>query len=380
MSLGDLDAGVAAVRVAERRVSEISERYGRDTLLETFGAIMSHGESIARGALVQIPAGIYTASDSIDGDGITTQRIPVQVKVTVSPERFIADFTGTSLQTAGPINCSRGALMSACKTIFKAMIGPQLPSNEGLFRPFELIAPEGTVFTATRPAATGWYYESSAHATELIWKALAPVFPAALSAGSYMSLCAYYIGGRHPSGEYWVLTTPQDGGWGACADQDGESSLIATTDGDTFNYPAEVIETAFPLTLLRNSFNTDDRIGHGRFRGGLGTVREYRVDGPLGGSLQASLGRSETPPWGVEGGSNGSTNYFEVLRTDGSSVRAGRTASLPLAQGDLVRIVTGNGGGWGSPIERDPTLIARDLADGLIDRQAVAEVYGGGAS
>jgi N-methylhydantoinase B len=380
MSLGDLDAGVAAVRVADRRVREIAERYGSDSLLEIFDAIMSHGESIARGALAQIPAGVYTANDSIDGDGISTQRIPVQVTVTVSPERFIADFTGTSLQTAGPINCSRGALMSACKTVFKAIIGPQLPSNEGLFRPFELLAPEGTVFTATRPAATGWYYESSAHATELIWKALAPVLPAALSAGSYMSLCAYYIGGRRPSGEYWVLTTPQDGGWGACADQDGESSLIATTDGDTYNYPAEVIETAFPLTLLRNSFNTDDRIGHGRFRGGLGTVREYRVDGPLGGSLQASLGRSETPPWGVEGGFNGSTNYFEVVRTDGSSVRAGRTASLPLVQGDLVRIVTGNGGGWGSPIERDPTLIARDLADGLIDRQAVAEVYGGDAS
>jgi N-methylhydantoinase B len=380
MSLGDLDAGVAAVRVADRRVREIAERYGTDALLETFGAIMSHGESIALGALLQIPSGTYSATDFIDGDGITSDRIPVQVTVTVSPERFIADFTGTSLQTAGPINCSRGALMSACKTVFKAIIGPQLRSNEGLFRPFELVAPEGTIFTAARPAATGWYFESSAHATELIWKALAPVLPRALSAGSYLSLCAYYIGGRSATGDYWVLTTPQDGGWGACDDQDGESSLIATTDGDTYNYPAEVIETAFPLTLLRNSFNTDDPIGHGRFRGGLGTVREYRIDDPLGGSLQASLGRSETPPWGVEGGSHGSTNYFEVVRTDGSSVRAGRTASLPLAHGDLVRIITGNGGGWGSPVERDPTLIARDLADGLIDRQDVAEVYGGGAS
>jgi N-methylhydantoinase B len=380
MSLGDLNAGVAAVRVSDRRVREIAERYGRDALLETFDAIMSHGESIALGALATIPAGVYVATDFIDGDGITTDRIPVQVTVTVSNERFTADFTGSAPQTAGPINCSRGALMSACKTVFKAIIGPQLPSNEGLFRPFELIAPEGTIFTATRPAATGWYYESSANATELIWKALAPVLPGALSAGSYLSLCAYYIGGRRPNGDYWVLTTPQDGGWGACADEDGESSLIATTDGDTYNYPAEVIETAFPLTLLRNSFNTDDPIGHGRFRGGLGTVREYRIDDPLGGSLQASLGRSETPPWGVDGGSNGSTNYFEVVRSDGSTVRAGRTASLPLEQGDLVRIVTGNGGGWGSPFERDPTLIARDLADGLIGRQDVADVYGGGAS
>ncbi len=153
--------------------------------------------------------------------------------------------------------------MSACKTVFKAITDPQLPSNEGLFRPFELIAPEGTIFTATRPAPTGWYYEASAYATELIWKALAPVLPESLSAGSYVSLCAYYIGGNRPDGEYWVLATPQDGGWGACADQDGESSLIATTDGDTYNYPAEVIETAFPDHNAAQCVQHRSLAGHG---------------------------------------------------------------------------------------------------------------------
>lgn len=380
MSLGDLNAGVAAVRIAELRVQEIADRYGTRSLLETFGAIMAHSETIARQALAKIPAGIYIADDFIDGDGITTDPIPIQVKVTIGADRFIADFTGTSPQTAGPINCARGALMSACKTVFKAIIGPQHPSNEGLFRPFELIAPEGTIFTATRPAATGWYYESSASATELIWKALAPLLPASLSAGSYLSLCAYYIGGRHMDGDYWVLATPQDGGWGACADQDGESSLIATTDGDTYNYPAEVIETAFPITMLRNSFNTSDRVGHGKFRGGFGTIREYRIDAPGGGSLQASLGRSVTPPWGVDGAHNGSLNYFEIVRANGDVERGGRTASLPLQQGDIVRIVTANGGGWGAPLERDPAAIARDLADELICRTDIARHYGEGAA
>jgi N-methylhydantoinase B len=268
-------------------------------------------------------------------------------------------------------------LLSACKTVFKAIIGPQLDSNEGLFRPFELVAPEGTIFTATRPAPTGWYYEASANATELIWKALAPVLPRSLSAGSYLSLCAYYIGGQHADGRYWLLTTPQDGGWGACADQDGESSLIATTDGDTYNYPAEVIETAFPLTMLTNSFNTDDPAGHGKYRGGFGTIREYRVDAPAGGKLMASMGRSQTPPWGVEGGLDGSPNYYEVVRVDGSRVRGGRTSNVKLDTGDLVRIVTGNGGGWGATADRDPTAIARDLADELISRKDVATVYGG---
>jgi len=378
MSIGDLNAGVAAVRVADKRVRDIAERYGKGELLGAFASIMNHGESMARQALKSIPPGVYTATDFIDGDGITEDRIQIQVKVTIDSETFVANFTGTSKQTAGAINCSRGALLSACKTVFKAIIGPQLDSNEGLFRPFELIAPESTIFTATRPAPTGWYYEASANATELIWKALAPVLPQSLSAGSYLSLCAYYIGGQHADGRYWLLTTPQDGGWGACADQDGENSLIATTDGDTYNYPAEVIETAFPLTMLSNSFNTQDPAGHGRFRGGFGTIREYRIEAPDGGQLMASMGRSQTPPWGVEGGHEGTPNYLECVRTDGTHFRGGRTSSIKLQQGDIVRMVTGNGGGWGPSARRDPAAIARDLADELISRQDIAAVYGAG--
>jgi N-methylhydantoinase B len=239
-----------------------------------------------------------------------------------------------------------------------------------------LIAPEGTVFTATRPAPTGWYYEASAYATELVWKALAPALADRLSAGSYVSLCAYYIGGNRPDGTYWVLATPQDGGWGACADQDGESSLIATTDGDTYNYPAEVVEIAFPLTMLRNAFNVDAGAGAGRYRGGFGTIREYRIENPAGATLLASLGRSVTAPWGVDGGHSGTPNYFEILRISGERIRGGRITNLPLGRGDIVRIVTGNGGGWGAPAERRRALVESDLADGFVSAADAGRIHG----
>jgi N-methylhydantoinase B len=376
MSIGDLNAGVAAARIADEGLRDIVARYGLDAVLATFDTILDHGEALALAALSRIPAGTYLATDVIDGDGVSDAPIPVQVSITIGPDHFIADFTGCSPQTAGPINCARGALMSACKTVFKAITAPQQPSNEGLFRPFQLIAPEGTVFTATRPAPTGWYYEASAYATELVWKALAPVLPDRLSAGSYVSLCAYYIGGRTPAGDYWVLATPQDGGWGACADQDGESSLIATTDGDTYNYPAEVIETAFPLTMLRNAYNVEAGGGAGRQRGGFGTIREYRIDNPTGGSLLASLGRSVHAPWGIDGGQSGTVNYYEIVRANGETVRGGRVTSLPLAEGDIVRIVTGNGGGWGDPRDRDSDAILADLDDDLITESIAASTYG----
>lgn len=213
MSIGDLSAGVAAVRIAEERLHGIVARYGLDATLETFAAILAHGAAIARAALGRIPVGVYDAEETIDGDGISDDPIPVRVRVTVTPEKLIADFTGTAPQTRGPINCARGALMSACKTVFKVVTAPEAPSNEGLFAPLDVISPEGTVFTALRPAPTGWYFEASAFATELMWKALAPVLPDRLSAGSYVSLCAYYIGGVRPNGDYWVQATPQDGGW-----------------------------------------------------------------------------------------------------------------------------------------------------------------------
>jgi N-methylhydantoinase B len=376
MSLGDLSAGVAAVRIAAERLAAIVERYGLDATLDTFDATLAHGEAIARDALAKIPPGVYEAEEWIDGDGITDDPIPVRVRVTVSPEKLTADFTGTSPQARGPINCARGALMSACKTVFKAITSPSAPSNEGLFRPLEVIAPKGTVFTAVHPAATGWYFEASAFATELIWKALAPIVPEHLSAGSYVSLCAYYIGGTRPDGEYWVQATPQDGGWGAGIDVDGESGLIATTDGDTYNYPAEVIEHAFPLAMERNALNVDAGGGAGQRRGGFGTIREFRVLNPGGGFLLASIGRSVHRPWGVAGGEEGTVNGFEVIRANGERVTGGRVTGLPLAQGDLVRVFTGNGGGWGAPHDRDPALVRADLEDGYITPAVAEEVYG----
>lgn len=376
MSIGDLSAGVAAVRIAEERLQAIGARYGLESTLETFAAILAHGEAIARAALARIPAGVYEAEETIDGDGISDDPIPVRVRVTVTPQLLTADFTGTALQTRGPINCARGALMSACKTVFKAITAPEAPSNEGLFAPLEVIAAEGTVFTAVRPAPTGWYFEASAFATELMWKALAPVLPERLSAGSYVSLCAYYIGGVRPNGDYWVQATPQDGGWGAGADIDGESGLIATTDGDTYNYPAEVIEHAFPLAMERNALNVAAGGGEGRRRGGFGTIREFRVRNPGGAFLLASLGRSVTPPWGVAGGRPGTVNSFEVIRGNGETIRGGRVTNLPLAEGDVVRVVTGNGGGWGDPRQREPELVRADLADGYVSAATARDIYG----
>jgi N-methylhydantoinase B len=374
MSLGDLNAGLAAVRIADTRLREICAKYGIGPVRETFHHIVSASEQLSRAAVAALPDGLYEAEDWIDGDGITDERIPVQVAVTIEGERMTFDFTGSSSQRPGPINCARGALLSAVKTVFKALVEPQAPSNEGWFRPVRVVIPDGTVFSAIKPAPTGWYYEGSAHVSELVWKALAPLAPERFGVGSYMSLCASYICGKDPkTSETFVHIEPHVGGWGAGPHRDGTSALIATTDGDTYNYSIELLEAKFPLLVHRYALNVQDGAGAGRHRGGFGAVREYEIltDDAF---TYASIGRSIERPWGLDGGRRGTVNYMEIAH-EGTRRRSARVPNTALRHGARVTIVTGGGGGYGDPLTRPPAMVAADVADDYITKEIAREIY-----
>ncbi|HKP18090.1 MAG TPA: hydantoinase B/oxoprolinase family protein [Gaiellaceae bacterium] len=374
--LGDLNAGVAAVAIGERRVLEARERYGLELVLASFERVLEHGEQTARAALRRIPNGVYRAEDVIDGDGVSDTHLPIAVTVTLGDDWIHADFTGCAPQAAGPVNCATGALLSACKTVVRAITAPDARSNDGFFAPFSLTIPPGTVFSAEPPAPTGWYYEGAAFANDLLWKALAPACPERLGAGSYTSLCCSYVVGRDAeTDELFVLAEPNVGGWGGSALGDGESALIATTDGDTYNFPAEVVEARFPVLVERYELNVGAGGGAGRHRGGFGVVREYRLRGGVDAYGYGSIGGSERRPWAVGGGDKGTTNYLEYVR--GASVeRHGRVARVPLADGELVRSITGTGGGFGDPREREPERIREDVLDGYVSLAHAREVYG----
>ncbi|CAI2931843.1 hydantoinase B/oxoprolinase family protein [Aminobacter niigataensis] len=374
MAVGDLNAQLATVRIAERRLLEIVRRYGAATLQLTFDVLMDDSELQARAAISALPDGEYTAVDTIDEDGVGGQPIEVTVRVRIEGDRMEVDFTGCPPAAAGPINCARGALNSAVKTIFKALVAPQDPSNEGWFRPLTVTAPPGTIFTAEKPSPTGWYYEGSVHASELVWKALAPIVPHRFSAGSYTSLCVTYISGRDDAGNLFVHIEPEHGGWGACCDQDGASALISLTDGDTYNYSIELIEAKFPLLVRRYALNTDGGAGAGRYRGGYGLVREYQIRGD-DAEIYCGFGRTDTPPWPMEGGQEGSTNYLEVLSEQGDRVKLRRSPTRTVWKGDLIRIVTGGGGGWGNASERETEAIAADIRDELISIERARTEY-----
>ena len=373
LALGDINAELAAVRIAERRVLETAAKYGTQALDDTFRRLIASSEAQARAVIAALPDGDYHATDIIDGDGASDEPIPIQVTVRIRGSAIEADFTGSSAARRAPINCSRGALTSAVKTVMKALVAPQAPANDGWFRPLTVTAPGGTVFTAEKPSPTGWYYEAAAQASELVWKALAPLVPARFSAGSYVSLCATYLSGAGTDGLF-VHIEPQNGGWGATTTRDGASGMIAITDGDTLNYSIELLEAKFPVLIHRYDYNVEAGVGAGRQRGGFGLVREYEIecDDAL---LYASFGRTVTRPWGVDGGGAGSCNGIEVIR-DGATQHLTRTPRFAVTRGDRIRIRTGGGGGWGDPLTRDPHAVARDVRDGLLSIADATASYG----
>jgi N-methylhydantoinase B len=266
MSLGDMTAQAASLRVAERRFVELCDRYGLDTVQYSITALMDYGERMTRQQLARIPDGTYHAEDYIDDDGLGSGLLRMCVAVTVSADRFVCDFTGSHSQVRGPVNCGRSGLEAAVRVIVKALTDPAIPANEGCFRQLEVICPDGTVVTAARPAPTSIYWESMDIASDLIWRALAPVLPERLTMGHFLSVCGTVVSGTHPeTGEQFILVEPQPGGWGAGVDRDGANGLVATGDGETYTIPIEVCETRFGVQVERFALDICDG-GAGRYR------------------------------------------------------------------------------------------------------------------
>ena len=214
MSLGDLNAQLASVKIAEIRLIEVARKYAVDALRAAFTHILTASERESRAAIAAMPKGTYSATDWVDGDGIVDTRFPVQVAVTIGDDSITVDFTGSSPQVQGPVNCAEGAMVSAVKTVFKALVGPRAPSNDGWFRPLKVVCPPKTIFTAEPPAAVGWYYEGTGHVSELVWKALAPVMQSCVSAGSSNSLCVTVLAGQGAEGGTLCAGRTRYGGLG----------------------------------------------------------------------------------------------------------------------------------------------------------------------
>ena len=366
---GDLWAGVASMRAGERRIQELAAKYGAATVMHAIKCFLDYGEAVSRESLKRLPKGTFQAEDRLDDGRVLT------AKVTITEDEFIVDLRGNPPQDKGPFNSSFASTEVDSKVLFKAITSPGTPANAGSFRPLKLICDERSMFNAQYPAAMGLYYEVGIRALDIIWKALASQLTDRLTAGHYASVCGTFIGGTHPdTGKRHVFIEPQLGGWGGADGEDGDSAQYTASHGDTFNCAVEVTEARNGVAIDRLELN-DEVGGEGEYRGGKGIRLDYRIRGE-DFWITAMYSRSKVAPWGLNGGHEGSLNYIQILRTDGSEERYSSCAVLPLRRGDVVRIVTANGGGYGEPALRPRERVLADIKDGYITAQTAKEVYG----
>lgn len=369
--LGDLRAQVAAGRTGEARFSEIVSRFGLNTVLAANAELKRQGELRTRQALALIPDGVYRHEAYLDNDVVTDEPCRVCAAVTINGDSIHIDLTGCSGQRTGPVNCSYPATVSACRVVLKAITDPFGPVNEGCFEPLEVYVPEDSMFNAHPPAAGFVNGITDILLCDVILTALASAIPDRIPAAHYGDMAGFMIYGHNPSG-MWIQQEPEGGGWGACPHRDGEPVLIFIADGDTRNVPCEVIENRYPLRMERYELRSDSG-GPGRYRGGLGHHRDYRL--LADGFMSGIMGRSVCPPWGLFGGQSAQHGVF--VHNPGPDEKHLMTiTAYPLTCGDVVSVRTGGGGGYGDPLDRGVQEVAADVRAGYVTAKQAQDSYG----
>jgi N-methylhydantoinase B len=375
-SFGDLQAQIAACRLGERRLQSLYARYGAAIVEGSIAAAWEQTERTVRQRISAFPDGVYSAEAMLDDDGVDLG-IPVPIRVTarVNGDNLIVDFSHMSPQVRGPINSGAAAGKSAARLALKYLFAPDLMANDGCFRPLQVVLPDGTLISAREPAAMSWWQTPILTVIDTILLALAKAAVDRVPAAHYGDISAMLLTGRDSkSGRPFTNIEPIAGGWGARPNGDGPSSVYTIGHGDTFNVPVEVLETRFPLMIEKYALRRDSG-GAGKFRGGLGLERVYRIldNGRFNGLSERSL----CPPWGLRGGSPGATGAIGVRRSGSKRLeRFHKITGLELRAGDVFEFYTGGGGGYGDPFQRDPERVAEDVRLGYVSLARARQLYG----
>jgi N-methylhydantoinase B/oxoprolinase/acetone carboxylase alpha subunit len=362
--MGDINAQLAACKIGARRVTELAEKFGHNALMAIFDELLTRSETMTRQALARIPEGTYRYVDYLDNDGIDLdQPIRIEVAVTLGSGRIHIDFTGTSDQVRGPLNCvPSGSLAAACFAI-RALTDPAIPTNAGCFRPISLHLPEGSLVNPREPAPVNARTSTIKRVAGAIIAALANVLPDRVPAPSAGEMLMLAFGGQHLAGGNFVTGDLVASGSGASATSDGVA-VIETDATNCMNLPAEAMEMATPIRLNRVALRPGSG-GSGQFRGGSGTIREYEilVDNVTfthRGERHYSAAR------GVFGGGDGARAESVIIRADGTEQIIPSKIVTRLMRGDRVIVKTAGGAGYGDPTTRDPSRVAADVADDVI--------------
>ncbi|HEY4349166.1 MAG TPA: hydantoinase B/oxoprolinase family protein [Gaiellaceae bacterium] len=368
---GDLRAQVAANNTGVRRFQALSATFGRETLLQAMDELLAYTERRTRAELAGLPHGIYEAEGSVDTDGYTDDPVRLKARVEITSRGIAFDFAGSDPQRRAPVNSTYAMTFSAAAYVFKCLVDPDLPVNDGFCRLISVDAPSGSVTNCTWPSPVVGGWETQTRLIDVIFKALLPALPELMAAGSKAMMCHAGFGGIDAvSGEYYCFLETFGGGYGGRVGSDGPDA-VQTHGQNTENAPVEETELNYPVQVTRLSL-VDDSDGPGRFRGGLGLRKDYLFSRPTTFTVLAD--RDKAGPWGVLGGLDGKRAEYILVR-EGEERVLGAKSTFDIAPGDIVSYRTCGGGGYGPPAEREPERVARDVREGKVSTDRARTIY-----
>ena len=374
--MGDIAAQLAGCLLGRDLTAQLADKYGIAAFNGAVERILDQSEAAARAFIGAMPDGVYRCDTWLDNDRSgSDEPVPIKVKVIVEGDELTVDFSEIAEQAKGSINSGYyGGGQTIARVAFKYLMGADEMANEGTFRPIKLVLPLGKLISADPTAPMFMYPTPFPTVIDAVIKALEKALPARVPGGHFGTHSGVRFYGRRADGSFFDTHDSGHGGWGACATHDGAGPFRTMAHGDTRIIPLELQESLMPFRIEEFSLR-EDSAGAGKFRGGLGFRKRYRILRPC--LLGTNLDRTKFPPWGVQGGKEAKPGRFLLTKSGATAEQSvEKENAYRLEPGDLVSVETGGGGGYGPPSERSLDLIQRDLDAGYVTRAAAERDYG----
>lgn len=374
--IGDIKAQIGALKVGERRLTALLDRYGADVVEQGIVELKARSERQMRAYIESVPDGVYEAVAYCDSDGVVNEKLAIRLKMTVRGSDIDFDFRGSSPPCQGPMNCpaalARASVYVGIKHIFS-----DVPINSGCFVPLHVATPTGTFLDASYPRpCAGAAAEVAQRVMESVFIAMGQAIPERMFAAPAGTSGNFSVGGWDPEQRrHYIMYMFSGGGYGGWWETDGLTNGCSSV-GISKTQPIEILEQHYPI-LYEEYALREGSAGPGRHRGGFGTSYRVRL---LRGEAKASflMEHGVTGPAGMLGGGEGGRNEV-IVRQGGEEKRpphVSKGEGYVMRPGDWVQVRTPGGGGYGDPAERSPDAIARDLARGYFTAEQVATEYG----
>jgi N-methylhydantoinase B len=381
---GDLGAQLAATLRAVERLKQLAQRHGSAELIGYMKQVMDYSDRLMRTTLMDLPDGEGYFEDYCDGDGIADNssgedaRFRICLSIRKAADRLIVDFAGTDPQVKGPMNAPLSVTASGIFCGLKTAVDPSnlIPANSGCWRSIEIRASEGLVVNAAFPAPVVYAnHEMSHRVADMVMGALVSFLPRQVMACSQGTSAILTLGGTDPrNGRHYVSYETVKGGYGARPNKDG-INCIASGISNTMNTPVEIMEMTFPVRIEQYEVNPDSG-GAGRYRGGCGARRVWRLLADADATGALCMERMTSPPFGLLGGEPGAAAVVKLTTPDGVTRELPSKGAFAAPAGSIIDMITPGSGGFGPVSERDAAAIGRDLIDGYVSAVAAEREYG----